>query len=103
MDVALDGERPVASLLLRTRVEPSDRNDTGDGYSCLAGAVCLNDSLVGRGDNWSSSIISVTSWRRKAGVDIDFGVAARLRRAIGVRILGGEDCVKLVLTGSGHS
>lgn len=50
-DVALAGERPVASLLLRTRVEPSDLNEPGEGYSCLGGAVCLKDSLVGNGDN----------------------------------------------------
>jgi hypothetical protein len=32
-------------------VEPSDRNETGDGYSCFAVAVGLNDNLVGRGDS----------------------------------------------------
>jgi hypothetical protein len=30
-------------------------------------------------------------------------MAARFRRAVGRRILGGEDWAKLVLTGSGHS
>jgi hypothetical protein len=50
-DAALDGDRPVASLLLRTKVEASDRNDEGDGYSCLAGVVCLKVNLVGRGDS----------------------------------------------------
>lgn len=101
--MALDGERPVASLLLRTSVVASDRNDTGDGYSCFGGAVCLKNSLVGNGDNLSPSIGDDTSFSWGAWVEMLFGVEGRFKRPTGVRILGGDDCVKLVLTGSGHS
>jgi len=54
--VALDADRPVASLLLRASAGRVDLKDDEEGYSVTLGGVGgVKNSLLGNGDNRSSS------------------------------------------------
>lgn len=100
VELALAGDLPVASLLLRTSVEPPERKDCGDGNSVFGGVGGLKNCLLGKGESWSAS--AVTSSGLKA-TEIVSGAAGRRNRATGVRILGGEEGMNVVLIGIGDS